>query len=292
MLKEFKDCPVCQGNHFTHFLNCTDHTTTQEQFNIVTCDDCGFKFTNPYPANLAAYYKDESYISHTNKAQNLTQRIYKIARKYTLGQKEKMVSGLSDGRKILDFGCGTGHFLNKCAESGWQVQGLEPSDQARSQHGPLLQGKIVNSIDLLSDEKVDIITLWHVLEHIEALNETLDKLRQKLCSTGKLLLAVPNAASLDAKIYQEHWAAYDLPRHLYHFEPQTMALLAKKHGFKISAQKPMKLDSFYVSLLSEEYKTGKQNYLPAFMAGLKSNLAARKDNNYSSLIYILEHESK
>ncbi|GJM59453.1 class I SAM-dependent methyltransferase [Persicobacter diffluens] len=293
MVKNIERCPVCQGSHFSDFLACKDFTSSQEQFQIVQCDDCQFKFTNPIPKALGAYYQADSYISHTNKAQNLTQLLYKIARFFTLRGKEKLVRQYaSTSKSILDFGCGTGHFLEFCQKKGWEIEGLEPSKDARNQHAPVLKGKIASSVKELGPEQVEIITLWHVLEHLEDLNETLQTLKQKLRSTGKLIIAVPNPESYDAQHYGPNWAAYDVPRHLYHFSQKSMQLLAEHHGFKINRKIPMKLDSFYVSLLSEQYKNGHQNYFSAFYTGLKSNLAARKNNNFSSLIYILEHESK
>lgn len=290
MLENISVCPICRNNSFSNHLSCKDHFLTQESFNIVKCDKCSFLFVNPRPGEkfLGSYYQSEEYISHTSKANNLINSIYKIARTYTLSRKVSMINKLNTEKSVLDFGCGTGDFLSVCNQKGWKIHGFEPDKNARDIASSNNQIEIFSSADQLKNIKsIGIITLWHVLEHVSDLNETLSKLTSILDDNGKMVIAVPNYQSYDSKHYETYWAAYDVPRHLYHFSQSTMKLILENHGLKINQVLPMKLDSFYVSLLSEKYKNGKLNYFKSFINGYKSNTYAKKYNNdYSSLIYI------
>lgn len=290
MFEKLEKCPLCQSEKFSNFIICKDHLLTGESFAITKCNDCSFLFTNPRPLaeNISRYYQSKEYISHADKATNLTNAVYKIARHFTLKQKVSLINTLSDQKTILDYGCGTGDFLLTCKKKGWIINGLEPDDIARNKAISKTDENIYAKIEQLNDaKKVSVITLWHVLEHIPDLNYTMNMLKRKLETKGKMLIAVPNIKSLDAQLYKENWAAYDVPRHLYHFSMQTMKLLLKNHGLRIHNILPMKLDSFYVSLLSEKYTNGKSNYVKSFINGYKSNIYAKKNNNnYSSVIYI------
>ena len=292
-MEQLNNCPVCQSQTFEETLTVKDYTVSQEQFKIVTCKKCGFRFTNPRPDGdaIGEYYKAESYISHTNTSKGLISKIYQEVRKFTLKGKLNLINRLSPQKgKLLDVGCGTGMFLNVARENGWKVNGIEPDAGARAIAEQTNQIKIKDEV-LLSyqDETFDVISLWHVLEHIHQLNETIEWLKARLSKDGSLIIAVPNYESKDASIYQEQWAAYDVPRHLYHFSQNNIKELFAKHGFELKETLPMKFDSFYVSMLSTKYQTGKINYIKAFMDGLKSNFNASKQNqNYSSLIYIFK----
>jgi 2-polyprenyl-3-methyl-5-hydroxy-6-metoxy-1,4-benzoquinol methylase len=290
MLEKINKCPICEHEDLSDHIRCKDHFLTGENFTITMCDNCSFLFTNPRPSpeQLNKYYKSNAYISHSDAANNLTDNIYKIARHFTLKRKLKLVNSLTSYKSILDYGCGTGDFLLTCKNNSWNISGLEPDNEARKIAIEKTQSQIHYDIEQLGDHtKYGVITLWHVLEHIANLNETIIQLKNKLQADGKLLIAVPNHLSLDAQHYKEFWAAYDVPRHLYHFSQQTMHKLLQKHGLKILKTIPMKLDSFYVSLLSEKYLHGKSNFLKSFIKGYKSNIYAKKNNkNYSSIIYI------
>jgi SAM-dependent methyltransferase len=291
-MKHIQACPVCKAMSFSQYLSCKDYTVSEGVFTIQACSNCEFKFTSPRPndENLGNYYKSESYISHSNTDIGIISKVYKAIRNHTLKTKEKLLLKHVSRGTILDYGCGTGSFLALCKHLGWKTFGVEPDNGARQ----LAQkDKLTVSGNLQSlqnpIEKFDAITLWHVLEHVTDLETTLHYFKQNLSQNGVLIIAVPNHESFDAKHYKEFWAAYDVPRHLYHFTEGTVSALLAQYSFSLAEVLPMKFDSYYVSLLSEKYKNGKSNYLRAFFVGLKSNQLAKRDGNYSSKIYIFKH---
>lgn len=288
------NCPNCKAGSFEPFIKCKDYTVSQETFQIVSCKSCGFKFTNPRPANdkLGDYYKSEEYISHSNTSKGLISKLYKIVRNYTLKGKLNLVAKHSSKGNLLDYGCGTGMFLSVAKSSTWNVYGIEPDSGAREfavkENGLTVYPELGTAHKFWEGTQFNCITLWHVLEHVTELNDTLAWFNTKLNQNGTLIIAVPNHKSYDAEFYKEHWAAYDVPRHLYHFEQKTMVDIVQKAGFKHIESLPMKFDSFYVSMLSEKYKTGKINYISAFLNGLKSNMMAKEASRYSSVIYVFK----
>ena len=290
MFEKLATCPSCGSSSFENYLICQDHMVTKEYFNLVKCHDCDLIFTNPRPAsdNINKYYESEEYISHTNTTKSFKDILYKAVRAYSLKSKIKLINQLSTSRNLLDYGCGTGHFINKALKSGWTVQEVEHSRKALIVAGSNLNSYIhtyLNSID--SYYLFVVVTLWHVLEHVHDLSHTLQSIKQLTHSKGSIVIAVPNLNSYDAQLYKEHWAGYDVPRHLYHFTQSSMHHLMKANGFKIKKVLPMVFDSYYVSLLSERYKTNKTHYLHSFINGYKSNTYARKTGEFSSLIYII-----
>jgi 2-polyprenyl-3-methyl-5-hydroxy-6-metoxy-1,4-benzoquinol methylase len=289
----YTNCPVCKGQNFTPFLSCKDHTVSQDVFNIITCTDCNFKFTNPIPnvSDLGSYYKSEDYISHSDTKKGIVSRLYHLVRAHTLKKKLALVSSYVSRGTIMDYGCGTGMFLNVCQDAGWRSFGMEPDSGARK-IAKDMKLKVYESREVLDfahkEERIDAITLWHVLEHIVDLDDTLKFFKSKLSKDGVLIIAVPNYTSHDAKYYGEFWAAYDVPRHLYHFEEKSLSQLLSSYGFKLETTLPMKFDSFYVSMLSEKYKTGSINFISAFLRGLISNIKAKSSSEYSSVIYVFK----
>jgi len=290
-------CPVCDHQKFTPYIISKDYTVTGEEFSLQKCSHCNFIFTNPRPGavDIGRYYESENYISHSGKSETLFDKIYLTARNITLGWKHDLIKKYSPTPStILDYGCGTGNFLNYIKKAGWKVAGIEPSEQARQKSTELITSNVYKDINGIHGGKFKIITLWHVLEHIHDLNTTIQELKNRLSKEGYLIIAVPNPNSHDSQYYKSHWAAYDVPRHLWHFTRNTMKPLMAKNGLRIVEVKPMKLDSFYVSLLSEGYKNPSQSKvttgLKAFMQGLRSNLSARITKEYSSLIYIVQAE--
>lgn len=266
-----------------------DYSVSHEVFQLTQCKNCHLIFTNPRPheSELAKYYQSENYVSHTNKGNNPVNIIYKLARTQTLKWKYQLIKSFHP-KTVLDYGCGTGHFLSYCKNKGLMVSGFEPDDKARNIARTQVGESIHSDISLL-DSTYNIITLWHVLEHVSLLSEVMKWLKQKLSHDGRLIIALPNHESLDARIFESYWAAYDVPRHLYHFDKKSFDNLAKKHGFCIESIHPMKLDSYYVSLLSNRYKYDRNKPFDSFITGFKSNTYANKDMNYSSLIYVLKH---
>lgn len=287
-------CPVCHHSEFGAFISCEDFTVSHEYFEIVQCKSCSFLFTNPRPeaSDLGRYYESEEYVSHSNTSKGIVNTLYQFVRKYTLVKKLQLINKQHRKGKLLDIGSGTGEFLSFCKKGGWSVTGIEPNEKARSfatqQYGLAVLPE--EQLQNLPNGEFSIITLWHVLEHVPHLNERIIQIKEKLNDTGKVIVAVPNPSSYDANHYKQYWAAYDVPRHLYHFTPDTIEQLFKKHGFTLEQVKPMVFDSFYVSLLSEKYKKNSLQLFRGFMTGLVSNLkgAAANGRKFSSQIYIFK----
>ncbi|MDQ3392841.1 MAG: class I SAM-dependent methyltransferase [Bacteroidota bacterium] len=292
MFEKVLNCPVCNNTDIRNSLICKDFTVSEESFAITECKSCGLKITNPRPTppNISKYYDSQDYISHTNASNNLINLAYKFVRLFTLGNKFNLLKKYVNHKgKLLDYGCGTGQYLEYCKNKGWTVVGVEPNTNA-AKNAKSLGIQIYNTLEQLQDnEKYDVITLWHVLEHVHDLKSVIETLKNRLNKNGIICVAVPNTASYDCGFYKQHWAAYDVPRHLYHFNQDSFRNFAKKIKMKIVDVLPMKFDSFYVSMLSEKNLSGKNNYSNAFKMGLKSNKWAKENNgNYSSLIYILK----
>ncbi len=288
MYEKLEVCPLCKSTNFKNFIICKDHMISGESFALNKCTKCELVFTNPRPdvQSLSKYYDSDQYISHTNKSNNIINFVYKLVRIYTTRKKIKIIKEYSKGKSVLDYGCGTGKFLEACKKAGYDTTGLEPNDIARAQ----AKTKGLNVIENLKKhkEKVDIITLWHVLEHVSDLKKTIKSLKKNLKKDGILLIAVPNMNSFDAHHYKGYWAAYDVPRHLYHFTKVSFGRLVVKSKMSLIDTIPMKFDAYYVSLLSEKYSLGKINLINALKIGFKSNRQASKNGEYSSLIYVLK----
>lgn len=278
------------------FISCMDHTVSRETFKVVQCESCGFRFTNPRPSEkeIGKYYQSEEYISHSGTSRGVVNKIYRIVRKYTIKQKVKLIDQLAvnsfaSTKSVLDIGCGTGEFLNACKQDGWSVTGVEPSEVARKQakenFGIIAQQP--EKLFELKEKHFNVITMWHVLEHVYQLDKTMEQIKKLLTDNGTLLIAVPNCNSFDAEKYGAQWAAWDVPRHIYHFTQQDIEKLFVKFGFKLKKTHPMKFDSYYVSLLSEKYRTGNSNFISGFLNGFISNsVAAQNNRGYSSQIYV------
>lgn len=292
----YTHCPACGSLLLQPVLDTKDHSVSGEAFSIWECGDCSLRFTQDAPDihSIAKYYKSENYISHTNTSRGFINQLYQAVRKRTLRQKRKLISkmaGRTEGT-LLDIGSGTGAFVNEMKQNGWAVTGLEPDEDARKVAKETFDCELKSTGELfqLSENTFDAITLWHVLEHVHDLHGYLQQFKKLLKQEGVLVIAVPNYTSFDASVYKEFWAAYDVPRHLYHFSPHSMKLLVGKNGMRIAKYKPMWFDSFYVSFLSSKYKNarGKTNWISASWNGFVSNLEALFDNKKcSSVIYII-----
>lgn len=270
-------------------LKTKDFMVSGEEFSLIYNEKYDFLQTEPQPEihTIHKYYQSKEYISHTDGNKNWFEKIYQIVKKYTITQKIKLLEKYFPKKgSLLDIGAGTGDFLEIAKNRNWEITGIEPEQKAieiASKKGVFLyknQEEIKNTFD--------VITLWHALEHIPDLQKQIDFLKNHLKKNGILIIAVPNYKSKDAQIYKEYWAAYDVPRHLWHFSQKSIQLLFNEHNFKIIKTKPMYFDAFYVSLLSEKYKTGKMNLIKGVFNGLYSNISAIKTGEYSSLLYVLK----
>jgi SAM-dependent methyltransferase len=288
----YADCPVCNSRDIQPILTAKDHTVSGESFVIWHCSNCSLRFTQDVPDedSIGPYYQSQDYISHSNTSKGLINQLYQRVRNHTLEQKASLViSNTVPQGKMLDVGAGIGAFLNTMKTKGWEVVGVEPDEGARQQAKILynLSLKPAEDFSDLPPNSFHAITLWHVLEHVHALHDYVEQLKQLLMTDGKLFIAVPNYQSKDAAHYRSHWAAYDVPRHLYHFSPASIEVLLKAHGLKLVEKKPMWFDSFYISLLSSKYKKGRTSWIGAGINGIRSNLAAVANNDRtSSLIYM------
>jgi len=305
-MENLTTCPVCQSAELKPFLECMDYTVSKDKFTIVQCASCGFRFTNPCPeeAEAGKYYQSENYISHSDTRKGIINNLYHYARKFTLKRKLKLVASIgnkpqtpkgalnSDTKhSLLDLGCGTGAFLNVCKEAGWKVQGIEPSAEAREvakkNHGLDLYD--VKSWGKFADNSLDVVTAWHVLEHVYKLEDELKQVKRTLVKDGAFIVALPNCSSADAQFYGQFWAAYDVPRHIWHFTPADVKRFFEKQGFVLESILPMPWDAYYICMLSEKYKAGNVNYGRAIVHGWFSNKNAQKTGNtWSSQIYILK----
>jgi len=284
-------CPYCNSSDFSFFLSSFDFLHSNKQFHIDKCNNCKLLFTNPRPilSELSNYYCSKNYFSHDVSKRNLTALIYQATRFLNLRLKFKYLFVRKGISTILDIGCGTGEFLVYCKKRGMKVCGIEPNPKARSY--AILHNKlnVLNTIEELDkNSKFDIISYWHVLEHLPDPIENLKKIRNHLNPNGYVVIAVPNCDSWDARYYGIYWAGYDLPRHMFHFNINTLTMIAEISGFIVQRIHPQYFDAFYISLLSERYMNKRMKWLKAFLNGIKSNISARtRKSGYSSMIFIL-----
>ncbi|MDX1753448.1 MAG: class I SAM-dependent methyltransferase [Salinimicrobium sediminis] len=268
-------------------LVCKDHTVSGEHFELRKAEGLDLLVTFPRPENdkLSAYYKSENYISHTDSKGSFLDKVYQQVKNLMLKKKIGWIERTHPKKgKILDIGAGTGDFLVAAKNAGWDTFGVEPNFRARK----LAAKKGVDLLEDISsfpDSYFDVITMWHVLEHVPDLDSHLNELDRILKPDGLLVIAVPNFKSFDAQKYKEHWAAYDVPRHLYHFSPEAMRKIFQEKGFLLTSQKGLFFDAFYVSLLSEKYRTGSSSPFKAITTGIVSNFKAASSGDYSSLAY-------
>ncbi|MFK2819074.1 class I SAM-dependent methyltransferase [Flavobacteriaceae sp. LMIT009] len=276
-------------------LTVKDYSVSGEEFQLLYNEELQMLETFPQPneEKLSEYYKSADYISHTDAKRNLFERAYHLVRNIALRKKVKLINPLSDSsKKLLDIGCGTGDFLQEAKSKGWEVKGIEPNRDARAIANSKTNNQVFDVDELLNfkENSFNVITLWHVLEHLPKLNEQADLFKKLLKPNGALIIAVPNHKSFDAFYYKSFWAAYDVPRHLWHFSQASIKNLFQRRKMEVVKTLPMKFDSYYVSILSEKYKTGKMNFIKAFFIGLRSNIKAKSSGEYSSLIYVVKNK--
>ena len=302
-MKQILKSPI-NNNNLKSFISCEDHTVSRETFSVYIDEKSELLITTPRPEveELGKYYESEEYISHSNTNKTFIDKVYQRVRNYTIKKKVKLINSFAvENKTLLDIGSGTGDFLLACKNSGWQIIGVEPNEKAKAITYSNInekdsKSKIFDSVESLRNntqssnaKTFDVITMWHVLEHVPNLTEYVSNLKHLLKSSGTLIIAVPNYKSYDANYYKEFWAAYDVPRHLWHFSKKSIQDLFNKENMEVVKTLPMKFDSYYVSLLSEKYKKGKSNLFKAFFIGFKSNFKARSTKEYSSHIYIIKN---
>lgn len=275
-------------------LRVKDHSVSNEEFVLISNPKFGYLETTPQPAlnKLPDYYKSDDYISHTDSKRNLFERAYHLVRSYSLNRKLALVDTYaSHGRNLLDVGCGTGDFLSAAKNRHWNAFGIEPNEEARAIANSKTGNSVFDTNKLLEfdSEPFDVITLWHVLEHLPNLEEHVSVLKKLLKPNGTLIVAVPNYKSYDAQFYKAYWAAYDVPRHLWHFDKSSMSKLFQNVSMEVVKTKPMYFDAFYVSLLSEKFKHGRMRFLRGFWIGLLSNMKSIHSKEASSIIYVIKN---
>ncbi|MBS3993434.1 MAG: class I SAM-dependent methyltransferase [Bacteroidetes bacterium] len=285
-----------------HFISVQDYSLTQEKFELYYSEKYDMLVTYPKPTNeeLGKYYDNSDYISHTDSNKSLFEKMYQLVKKNAISSKVTLLNSLrSESKTVLDIGTGTADFLNAMYLNGWSVVGIEPNSKAREiaskkfekstiQHQIIFESLM--QLQVKDFQKFDVITMWHVLEHVPDVQSYILQLKSMLKPNGTLIIAVPNFKSYDALYYGKFWAAYDVPRHLWHFSKKAIKLLFEKEQMEVIKIFPMKMDSFYVSLLSEKYKTGKMNFFNGFLIGLQSNIKAILSDEYSSHIFIIKNK--
>ena len=282
-------CPICESTEIEDYLSTKDFTFSKEAFTVQRCKKCGFRFTNPIPTedNIGFYYGADNYMSHATKdRKGMLPFVYKRVRNINLSNKLRLVKKHARGKMLLDIGAGNGFFLNACRTEGYVVQGLEPDEKARkvAKEDFNLNLRPPESIQDIQTASIDVITMWHVLEHVYHLKRDITEYKRVLKDDGALIIALPNIDSYDANYYGAYWDGLDLPLHLYHFAPKDVEHLFEQFGMEVVEMRPMKFDSYWVSMNSEKFKGGS---LPkAFYIGMKSNLKA-SNGKYSSQMYVI-----
>ena len=278
----------------TVYLHVKDYSVSGESFDLLLDEELQLLKTHPQPSleNLPKYYESDDYISHTDGSRSLFEKVYQLIKRKAIRDKVSLITKLQPQKgMLLDIGAGTGDFLQEAQNQNWKITGIEPNDKAKTI--ALSKGvSFAESLEALDNHSFDVITMWHVLEHVPDLEKQIQELKRLLKPNGTIIIAVPNYKSFDAQHYGKFWAAYDVPRHLWHFSKTSIAKLFERENMHLVKVLPMIFDSFYVSLLSEKYKTGKMNFVSGFFIGLRSNLKAKQNLEFSSHIYVLENPKK
>lgn len=285
-------CPWCQSEKAHKHLSLKDYFLTQEPFEIMVCEDCGLLYTTPKPSDekLGDYYKSDDYYSHQENKKGFIPRVYEAVKSVNLKHKIAIATQGKEPGRLLDIGCGVGDFLHYAEQNGWQCTGAEPSEDAASIAKKRIKAEIILPKDLekLPDESFDVITMWHVLEHVSDLQWQVNQLNRLLKKGGRLVIALPNFRSYDAQYYKDKWAAYDVPRHLNHFSQDSIAKIFNINGLIQNQTQKLVWDAFYISFMSEKYRQKSLPLLRGIYRGMISNLKARKSGEWSSLVYVFE----
>lgn len=287
-------CPWCESEKAQINLWLKDEFLTKEDFHICECLNCGLLYTMPRPdkEKIGAYYKSEAYYSHQENKKGFIPKVYERVKTINLKHKYRLAtSGMQPG-KLLDIGCGVGDFLHTAEMHGWECIGVEPSEDAKAIAQKRMKGKIITSEELesFSDGAFDVITMWHVLEHVDDIKWQVAQLQRLVKPSGRVVIAVPNYKSYDGQYYKEHWAAYDVPRHLNHFNRITLSKIFKTSGLELVKMDKLKWDAYYISYLSEQYRHHSLPLVRGLYRGFISNCKARRSGEWSSLVYVFERK--
>jgi SAM-dependent methyltransferase len=250
-MESLPHCPLCK----TDWLKprpVIDRSVSGEIFSVTSCAQCGYTATNPRPTpdQIGRYYESSAYISHTNTSAGLQDKLYQYFRNRALDRKRRLISRHHRTGALLDYGCGTGHFLAHMQKHGFKATGVEPNAKARAIAGRLTDSPILADLKEAPMGPFDIVTLWHVLEHVHEPPDLLRQLHTHMHQGSLLVIAVPNRSSWDAQYFASEWAAWDVPRHLHHFRRQDIHRLLILANFKPVREVPMWLDAPYVCALS------------------------------------------
>ena len=283
------NCPWCGCTENTSYLKVKDYFLTREEFEILECPQCHLLYTSPRPSlpESQRYYQSNNYFSHQENKSGFIPRVYEFVKSFNIHSKVRMATkGMTPG-SALDIGCGVGDFLFSLQRRGWSVNGIEPSSQARNIASKRLGFTPLDPTEspALPDASFDLVTLWHVLEHVDDLALQISELQRLLKPGGRLIIALPNFTSFDAQFYKEHWAAWDVPRHLNHFSPEFMQSMFANLSFQYIDNHKLIWDAFYISYLSESFLNHSLPLIRGFFVGLRSNTKALRSGRYSSLVY-------
>ena len=286
-----KHCPSCGSEKSNLFLQAPDYRISQLDFEIHSCWNCGLHYTKAVPSadTIGSFYKADSYDSHRVDNKSLISRIYRMVRKINVAKKIKWIHRYNSKRGlVVDYGCGLGHLVSELKNQGYNAQGFEIDADVRALSRETLNLEIhpLEDFHLLDEASISVITMWHVLEHVYELNSDFQHIVDKLADDGAIFIAVPNFKSYDAKFYKKEWEAYDLPRHLYHFDNESIKRFCSRFGLRLESKIPMRFDSYYVSMRSEKNK--KNGFLlRGVLIGWLSNLLSFR-YGYSSHAYVFK----
>ena len=288
------NCPWCNSEKTQTYIWVKDEFLTKEEFQIQECLNCGLLFTEPRPPKdkIGDYYKSEEYYSHQENKKGFIPKLYESIKAINLKNKYKIATNGKSVGKLLDIGCGVGDFIHTAEEQGWQCTGVEPSQDAKAIAKKRIKAEIFSSEDLeqIPNETFDVITMWHVLEHVDDFKWQMSQLQRLIKKGGRIVIALPNYKSYDATFYKEKWAAYDVPRHLNHFNKDTLVKIFKTNDLNLVKTDKLKWDAYYISFMSEQYKHHTLPLIKGAIRGLISNCKARKTNEWSSRVYVFEKQ--
>lgn len=295
-MENLTSCLICGHTELKKELTCKDFVATGESFELYRCTQCSLLFTNPRPSasEIGPYYQSNRYVSHAGDKKDFSfmYKVYDWVRDYSIKQKINHIKTYKSSGTLMDLGCGLGYFLHGVVTEGsFNALGVDISQEAvdyvRQKFGHDVKNE--SDLDYLESQSFDVITQWHVLEHVHLLNERMLQLKRLLKTDGFLFIAVPNSDSWDAKYYKEYWDGYDVPRHLYHFNQQSFNRLMEKHGFKVVETRSMPFDAPYISMRSEVHRGNKLEFVRGAISGLRSTISAQRNNDHSSLLFVVKH---